>query len=62
MNRGKGVFKLLDAEESGVDLDGQIRDIQEIKGGSGKQLLFLRNDMLPVLFQQGKPTIANKRQ
>jgi hypothetical protein len=51
LNNGKAAFRLLDAEESGVDLEGQIRDIKEIKGVNGKQILFLRNDMYPVLFR-----------
>jgi hypothetical protein len=54
LNNGKAGFRLLDAEESGVDLDGQIRDIQEINGEAGKEILFLRNDMFPVLFQLRK--------
>ncbi len=54
LNSGNGKFRLLDAEESGVDIDGQIRDIQEIRGGNTKQVLFLRNDMFPVLFQLRK--------
>jgi len=41
----------LNSEESGVDLDGQIRDIREIKGGKDRQIIFLRNDMRPVLFK-----------
>jgi hypothetical protein len=54
LNNGKAVFRLLDGEESGVDLEGQIRDIEEIKGVTGKEFLFLRNDMFPVLFQLRK--------
>ncbi len=54
LNNGKAAFRLLDAEESGVDLEGQIRDIEEIKGTIGKQILFLRNDMFPVLFRLKK--------
>ncbi len=50
INKGKGDFRLLGTDESGVEVKGQVRDIQTIKSASGKQLLFLRNDMLPVLF------------
>jgi hypothetical protein len=59
LNKGKAEFRLLDAEESGVDLEGQIRDIKEIKGAIGKQILFLRNDMFPVLFRMKKNADKN---
>ena len=62
LNNGKAAFRLLDAEESGVDLEGQIRDIEEIKGTNGKQILFLRNDMFPVLFRLKKNTDKNTAQ
>ena len=51
LNKGNAVFTVLDSEESGINLDGQIRDIAEIKGAAGKEILFLRNDMYPVLFR-----------
>lgn len=51
INKGNAQFKLLSSEESGVDLDGQIRDIREIKGGKDRHIIFLRNDMHPVLFK-----------
>jgi len=52
INQGSGDFHLLDALESGVEVNGQVRDIKEIKMAAGKQLLFLRNNMSPVLFKQ----------
>ncbi|HEY1017377.1 MAG TPA: VCBS repeat-containing protein [Sediminibacterium sp.] len=55
MNLGAGNFRLLDAQESGVEVNGQVRDIKEIKTAAGKQLLFLRNNMSPVLF---KPAVS----
>ncbi len=51
LNKGKANFSLMGSEESGIDLEGQIRDVQEIKGGKTPQYLFLRNEMQPVLFQ-----------
>ena len=54
MNKGKGQFSLLSSTESGIEIDGQVRDIQEIKGGADPQILFLRNDMYPVLFKLRK--------
>lgn len=59
INKGNAQFKLLSSEESGVDLDGQIRDIREIKGGKDRQIIFLRNDMYPVLFKVKGTTATN---
>ncbi len=54
INKGKAQFSLLSSEESGIEIDGQVRDIQEIKTGTDKQILFLRNNMYPVLFKLKK--------
>ena len=54
MNKGKGQFSLLGSDESGIEIDGQVRDIQEIKGGPDRQILFLRNDRYPLLFKLRK--------
>ena len=54
LNKGKRKLTYIDADRSGLDLKGQIRDIKDIpgKGQSATQkLLFLRNDELPVLFK-----------
>ena len=55
INKGNAQFKTLPCEESGVEVSGQVRDIIEIKTGTDKQILFLRNDMYPVLFKVKKP-------
>jgi hypothetical protein len=55
LNKGNAQFTALTCEESGVEVNGQVRDIQEIKTGTDKQILFLRNDMFPVLFKVKKP-------
>ena len=54
LNKGNTQFTALACEESGVEVNGQVRDIQEIKTRTDKQILFLRNDMLPVLFKVKK--------
>jgi hypothetical protein len=51
LNKGGGHFKLLNCDESGLDINGQVRDIQEITIGGQKEILFLRNDMYPLLFR-----------
>jgi hypothetical protein len=51
LNKGKRHLQLITKNQSGVEMNGQVRDIQEIKTKTGKDLLFLRNDMYPVLFK-----------
>jgi hypothetical protein len=51
LNKGKRHLQLINKSQSGVEISGQVRDIQEIKTKTGKDLLFLRNDMYPVLFK-----------
>lgn len=60
MNMGNGAFRLLDAQQSGIEINGQVRDIQEIRNGNEKQILFLRNDMYPVLLRSSKTNHAVK--
>ena len=55
INKGNAKFQVLSCEESGMEVDGQVRDIQELKNKNGKQFLFLRNDMFPVLFKMHQP-------
>ncbi len=54
INKGNAQFSLLSSEESGIEINGQVRDIQVIKTASDKQILFLRNDLYPVLFKLRK--------
>lgn len=51
LNKGNAKFTLLTGEESGVEINGQVRNIQEVRNGADKQILFLRNDMYPVLYK-----------
>jgi hypothetical protein len=51
MNQGKRQFNLLTSYESGIDLEGQIRDIKEVRSANENQYIFLRNDMFPVLYK-----------
>ncbi len=51
LNRGHKQFKLLDYDESGLELTGQVRDIKEIKTAAKRRLLFLRNSDYPVLYE-----------
>lgn len=55
LNKGNAQFEVLPVEASGINLEGQVRDIQEVKGVNGKSFLFLRNDMYPVMFRLHEP-------
>jgi hypothetical protein len=54
LNDGKGNLTGQDAQKTGIELRGQVRDIREIKGVKGKYLLFLQNDEYPLLYQLNK--------
>ncbi|MBS1669410.1 MAG: VCBS repeat-containing protein [Bacteroidetes bacterium] len=54
INNGKGQFTWQQFQQSGLQLEGQIRDIAEIKGKDQNYLLFLRNDDYPVLYKINK--------
>ena len=54
MNRGKRNFVELSSSESGINVSGVVRDIQNIKTNNGDVLLFLRNDDYPVHYRKGR--------
>jgi enediyne biosynthesis protein E4 len=51
INQGGRNFSLLDTRQSGIELTGQVRDIQEIRCNNKKCILFLRNEEYPALFE-----------
>lgn len=51
MNNGRSGFTYIDADISGIEIIGQIRDIKEINKGNRRQWIFMRNDDIPVLTQ-----------
>ncbi len=51
LNNGKGQFAWQNFEQSGLQLSGQIRDIEQVNGKDMLYLLFLRNDDYPALYQ-----------
>jgi len=51
LNEGKGRFKWLYPDQSGLNIKGQVRDITVVPSGSRKLLLFLVNDEYPQLFE-----------
>ncbi len=59
INDGKGGFKVLDTEASGIRLNGMVRDIVPLATKSGTNFLFLQNNEVPVLYHlrgQAPPT------
>ena len=51
LNDGKGSFVMLSNEQSGIRLQGQVRDIVLIKQKNGAGILFLRNNEFPELYR-----------
>lgn len=51
LNTGKGgKLKLIDTRESGLQLNGEVRDIAEIKGAKSNYFIILQNDSYPALY------------
>jgi len=57
LNDGKGNFSAQDANISGIELRGEIKDIKKIKSTGKDYLLVLQNDSYPVLFQIRKASM-----
>jgi hypothetical protein len=51
LNEGKGQFKWLYPDASGLDITGMVRDIAFIRGAGKEYLLFLINDEFPALYE-----------
>lgn len=52
INNHKGGFTRLDYNQSGLEIKGEVKDIQEIPSPKNKYLLFLINDDYPVLYEK----------
>ena len=50
LNNGKGRFTWLPPQQTGIVVDGEVRDITLIGGTTQNYLIFLRNDDYPVLY------------
>jgi hypothetical protein len=51
INDGKGNFSIANQNQSGIFLNGQVRDIVMVKGKNKTRVLFLRNNDYPVLYE-----------
>ena len=54
LNDGKGNFAILNPTVSGINLQGQVRDICLIKSKGAINILFLQNNEYPVLYKLKK--------
>ncbi len=59
LNDGKGNFAILNPAASGINLQGQVRDICLIKSKEGINILFLQNNEYPVLYKIKKVKKTN---
>jgi hypothetical protein len=50
INNGKGGFSWLPSRETGLLVEGEVRDITLLAGGGVNYILFARNDDYPVLY------------
>jgi enediyne biosynthesis protein E4 len=51
VNEGKGKFNCLEPMQSGLQLEGEVRDIVQIKKSDKTCFLFLRNNDYPALYE-----------
>ena len=51
INDGKGNFTPMKSSQSAIMVEGEVKDIKEIKVKDKKRLLFLRNDDYPVMYE-----------
>ena len=51
LNDGKGNFSWVDQKKTGLDVEGQVRDLAKIKTASGTEILFLRNNDFPKMYR-----------
>ncbi len=57
LNDGKGQLTLLPSLQSGLQITGQVRDIISMPGKENNNILFLRNNDFPVLYNTRKKEI-----
>ncbi len=55
LNKGKGNFEWINNAQTGISINGQVRDIKEIQTKLGTQILVLPNNEMPLLYGLTKP-------
>lgn len=61
LNDGSGHFTVAEHSESGIQVQGEVRDIAALPGKNRNCLLFLRNDDYPVLYELNTKKVIGKR-
>jgi enediyne biosynthesis protein E4 len=61
INDGKGNFEWVQPAESGLQVEGEVRDITALFSKQKKYILFLRNDDFPALYRLNTPSPANTK-
>ncbi|MEP6928109.1 MAG: VCBS repeat-containing protein, partial [Ginsengibacter sp.] len=56
INNRKGEFTISGPGESGLQVNGEVRDIKEVQGTNNNNLLFLRNNDYPVMYKINSST------
>ena len=51
LNDGKGHYSSMDSKASGLSLNGEIKDIKEIKVKDNRYVLIVQNDRQPAMFK-----------
>ncbi len=51
LNKGTGLFEQVKPASSGLEINGEVRDIKEISGKDKSYILITRNDQLPLLYK-----------
>lgn len=61
INKGNGKFAWTDANQTGLLVRGQVKDLVHIHGANATWLLFLQNDDVPLLYQLNQPKPMAKK-
>jgi enediyne biosynthesis protein E4 len=61
INTGNNNFTVLNQIQSGLKLQGQVRDISLVKRNNKISILFLQNNEFPVLYELKKKTPIAKK-
>lgn len=54
LNNGNGSFRYVETRASGINIKGEVKDIQQISNKEGRYYLFTQNDTIPVLYRLQK--------
>ena len=58
INDGRGNFSVLDQLQTGISVQGQVRDLVLIKRNNKINILFLQNNEFPVLYEMKKKKVT----